>query len=65
MIKNLVCLVKAEDDEEDNEKKEEEKEEKKEKKKEEKKPRNKNEKWEINGKTVLEVIIPKDKHHKH
>ena len=21
--------------------------------------------WEINGKTVLEVIIPKDKHHKH
>ena len=23
------------------------------------------EEWEINGKTVLEVIIPKDKHHKH
>ena len=23
------------------------------------------EEWEINGKTVLEVIIPKDEHHKH
>ena len=23
------------------------------------------EEWEINGKTILEVIIPKDKHHKH